>query len=80
MDKIVMSILIGVSASVSMILLSLIRLSLIRRVRIAELINQLRSGDFIRHLSLSDLINYFKVTASPQKKANHLLSFPMSLI
>ena len=64
MDKILTSILIGVAASASMILLSLIR-----RVRIAELINRLRSGDFIRHLSISDLIKNFKVAVSPQKKS-----------
>lgn len=64
MDKILMSILIGAAASVSMILLSLIR-----RVRVAELINRLRSGDFIRNISFSDLINYFKLAVSPQKKS-----------
>jgi tellurite resistance protein len=64
MDKIVISILIGVSASVSMILFSLIR-----RAGIVELINQLRSGDFIKQLSFSELINYFKAAVSPQKKS-----------
>jgi len=64
MDKILTPILIGVAASASMILLSLIR-----RVRVAELISRLRSGDFIRDLSFSDLFNYFKVAVSPQKKS-----------
>jgi tellurite resistance protein len=64
MDKILMPILIGVAASISMILFSLIR-----RVKVAELISRLRSGDFMRQLSFSDLINNFKVTVSPQKKS-----------
>ncbi|MDT8301860.1 MAG: tellurite resistance TerB family protein [Sedimentisphaerales bacterium] len=57
-----MSILIGVAAAITMILFSLIR-----RVNVAELINRLTSGDFIGHLSISDLLNNFKVTVSPQK-------------
>ncbi|MBW7992825.1 MAG: hypothetical protein FVQ84_22785 [Planctomycetes bacterium] len=64
MDKILMSILIGVGASALMIFLSLIR-----RVSVAELINRLRSRDFMRHLSFSDMINSFKVAVSPQKKS-----------
>ncbi|MCP4611156.1 MAG: hypothetical protein GY845_20805 [Planctomycetes bacterium] len=59
-----MSILIGVAAAVTMILFSLIR-----RVKVAELISRLGSGDFIRHFSFSDLINSFKVTVTPQQKS-----------
>ena len=65
MDKVVSSILIGVAAAISMILFSLIR-----RVKVAELMSQLRSGDFIRQFRFSDLINYVKVPVSPQKKSN----------
>ena len=64
MDKVLASILIGVAASISMILLSLIR-----RVRVAELLSRLRSGDFYRHLSLSKMINYLKEAVSPPKKS-----------
>ena len=64
MDKVLTSILIGVAASISMILLSLIR-----RVRIAELLSRLRSGEFFRHLSLSKMINSFKAVVSPPKKS-----------
>ena len=62
MENILIPVLIGAAASASMILL-------IHRVRFAELINGLRSGDFIRHLSFSDMINSFKVAVSPQKKS-----------
>jgi len=65
MDKVVSSILIGVAAAISMILFSLIR-----RVKVAELMSQLRSGDFIRQFRFSDLINYVKVPVSPQNKSN----------
>jgi tellurite resistance protein len=64
MDKILMPILIGVAASISMILLSLIR-----RVGITELISRLRSGEYFRHLSLSKMINSFKAAVSPPKKS-----------
>lgn len=62
MENILIPVLIGAAASASMILL-------IHRVRFSELINGLRSGDFIRHLSFSDMINSFKVAVSPQKKS-----------
>ena len=66
MNKILIPILIGVAASASMILVSLIR-----RVGVVELIHRLKPGDLIRHLSFSDLINSFKVlvSPSPQKKS-----------
>jgi len=73
MDKILVPILIGVAASISMILFSLIR-----RVNVAELISQLMSGDFIRQLSFSDLINNFKVTVSPSPPKKSKPSFELS--
>ena len=72
MDNILIPVLIGVAASASMILL-------IHRVRFAELINRLRSGDFIRHLSISNLIDYFKVAVSPQKKSKPSFKFSPEL-
>lgn len=62
MENILIPVLIGAAASASMILL-------IHRVRFSELINGLRSGDFIRHLSFSDMINSFKAAVSPPKKS-----------
>ncbi len=71
MDKTLIPILIGVAASASMILLSLIR-----RVRVDELISRLRPGNLIRQLSFSDLINRFKVAVSPQKKTKPSIELP----
>ncbi len=65
MGKLLIPILIGVTASASMILFSLIS-----RTKLAELVNRLRSGDFISHFSFSGLINYIKVSISPKANPN----------
>ena len=65
MSKLLIPILIGVTASASMILFSLIS-----RTKLAELVNRLRSGDFISHFSFSGLINYIKVSVSPKANPN----------
>jgi len=71
MDKTLIPILIGVAASALMILLSLIR-----RVKVDELMSRLRPGNLIRQLSFSDLINRFKVAVSPQKKTKPSIELP----
>jgi tellurite resistance protein len=63
MGKILTPVIIGVGASASLIILSLIN-----RIGLSELINRLRSGDFISHFSFSDLIKRFKVAISPSPK------------
>jgi len=65
MSKLLIPILIGVTASASMILFSLIS-----RTKLAELVNRLRSGDFISHFSFSGLMNYIKVSISPKANPN----------
>ena len=65
MSKLLIPILIGVAASASMILFNLIS-----RTKLAELVGRLRSGDLIRHLSFSGLINYIKVSVSPKANSN----------
>ncbi len=70
MDKILMSILIGVGASASMIFLSLIH-----RVKFGELINRLRSGDFLSNITISGLIKHVKVTLSPKKRTKPSIEF-----
>jgi len=65
MGKLLIPILIGVTASASMILFSLIS-----RTRLAELVNRLRSGDLISHFSFSGLMNYIKVSISPKANPN----------
>jgi tellurite resistance protein len=65
MSKLLIPILIGVTASASMILFSLIS-----RTRLAELVSRLRSGDLISHFSFSGLINYIKSSLSPKANPN----------
>ena len=65
MNKLLIPILIGVTASASMILFSLIS-----RTRLAEFVNRLRSGDLISHFSFSGLINYIKASLSPKANPN----------
>ncbi len=65
MSKLLIPILIGVTASASLILFSLIS-----RTRLADLVSRLRSGDLISHFSFSDLINYIKSSLSPKAKPN----------
>ncbi len=65
MSKLLIPILIGVTASASLILFSLIS-----RTRLAELVSCLRSGDLISHFKFSDLINYIKASLSPKAKPN----------
>jgi len=65
MSKLLVPILIGVTASVSMILFSLIS-----RTRLTELASRLRSGDLISHFSFSNLINYIKFSVSPKNNPN----------
>ena len=65
MSKLLIPILIGVTASASMILLSLIS-----RTRLAELVSRLRSGDLISHFSFSGLMNYIKASLSPKANPN----------
>ena len=65
MNKLLIPILIGVTASASMILFSLIS-----RTRLAEFVNRLRSGDLISHFSFSGLMNYIKVSISPKANPN----------
>jgi len=65
MDKLLIPILIGVAASASMILFSLIS-----RTKLAELVSRLRSGDLISNFSFSGLINYIKVSVSPKANPN----------
>jgi tellurite resistance protein len=65
MSKLLIPILIGVTASASLILFSLIS-----RTRLAGLVSRLRSGDLISHFSFSDLINYIKVSLSPKANPN----------
>ena len=63
MDKLLIPILIGVAASASMILFSLIN-----RNKLAELVSRLRSGDLINHFSFSRLVNYTKFLVLPKAK------------
>lgn len=63
MDKTLIPILIGVTASASMIIFSLIN-----RRRFSEIISRLSLKDFISNLNLSDLLNHLKVSASPPPK------------
>ncbi len=65
MAKLLIPILIGVAASASMILFSLIN-----RTKLAELVSRLRSGDLISNFSFSGLINYIKVSVSPKANPN----------
>jgi len=65
MGKLLIPILIGVAASASMILFSLIN-----RTKLAELVSRLRSGDLISHFSFAALINYIKVSVSPKSNTN----------
>lgn len=65
MSKLLIPILIGVTASASLILFSLIS-----RTRLADLVSRFRSGDLISHFSFSDLINYIKSSLSPKAKPN----------
>jgi len=65
MSKLLIPILIGVTASASMILFSLIS-----RTRLAELVSRLRSGDLMSHFSFSGLINYIKSSLSPKANPN----------
>ena len=65
MAKLLIPILIGVTASASMILFSLIN-----RTKLAELVSRLRSGDLISNFSFSGLINYIKVSVSPKANPN----------
>jgi len=72
MSKLLIPILIGVTASASMILFSLIS-----RTRLAELVSRLRSGDLISYFSFSGLINYIKASLSPKANPNPSIeSFP----
>ncbi len=74
MGKILTPILVGVAASALLIMLSLIN-----RTGFSELINRLKSGDFISHFSFSDLINRFKVAVSPKKKPKPSIEFSPEL-
>jgi len=65
MSKLLIPILIGVTASASMILFSLIS-----RTRLAELVSRLRSGYLISHFSFSGLTNYIKSSLSPKANPN----------
>ncbi len=65
MAKLLIPILIGVTASASIILFSLIN-----RTKLAELVSRLRSGDLISNFSFSGLINYIKVSVSPKANPN----------
>ncbi|MFB0554780.1 MAG: tellurite resistance TerB family protein [Phycisphaerae bacterium] len=68
MSKLLIPILIGVTASASMILFSLIS-----RTRLAELVSRLKSGDLISHFSFSGLINYIKSSLSPKANPNPII-------
>ena len=63
MGKILIPIIVGVAASASLMVLSLIN-----RKRLPELINRLKSGDFFSNFSFSNLINCCKTAVSPKKK------------
>jgi len=65
MGKLLIPILIGVTASASMILFSLIS-----RTKLTELVSRLRSGDLISHFSFSGLIDYIKSSLSPKANPN----------
>ncbi len=65
MSKLLIPILIGVTASASMILFSLIS-----RTKLAELVSRLRSGYLISHFSFSGLTNYIKSSLSPKANPN----------
>ncbi len=68
MSKLLIPILIGVTASASLILFSLIS-----RTKLAELVSRLRSGDLISHFSFSDLIDYIKSSLSPKANPNPII-------
>jgi len=74
MAKLLIPILIGVTASASMILFSLIS-----RTKLAELVSRLRSRDLISHFSFSDLINYIKVSVSPKANPHTCIKFSPEL-
>jgi tellurite resistance protein len=74
MDKILTPILFGVAASALLIVLGLIN-----RIGFSELINRMKSGDFISQLSFSDLIDRLKVAASPKKKPRPSIEFSPEL-
>jgi len=74
MGKLLIPILIGVAASASMILFSLIS-----RNKLAELVSRLRPRDLISHFSFSDLINYIKVSVSPKANPNPSIKFSAQL-
>jgi len=65
MDKLLIPILIGIAASVSMIVLSLIN-----RTKLAEFAGRLRSGDLISYFSFSRLVNYIKALILPKAEPN----------
>jgi tellurite resistance protein len=74
MGKILIPILLGVAASASLMILSLIK-----RIGFSELINQLKSGDFFRNFSFSSLTNRSKATTSVTREPLQSIECPPEL-
>ena len=74
MNKLLISILIGVAASSLMILFSLFN-----RTKLVEFVSCLKSGDFISKLNFAALINYIKVSLSPNTNPHTCIKFSPEL-
>jgi tellurite resistance protein len=74
MNKLLIPILIGVAASSIMILLSLFN-----RTKLVEFVSCLKSGDFISKLNFAALINYIKVSLSPNTNPHTCIKFSPEL-
>jgi hypothetical protein len=74
MGKILIPIIVGITASALLMILILIK-----RVGLGELVNQLKSGDFFRNFNFSDFINRRKVSTSSTKKSRPFIECPPEL-